>query len=56
MTGRIEGKRSRGRRRVTWMTSVKEWQQDRGVKHQEVEHIEQDTENCGIESGVTQDP
>ena len=40
MTGRIEGKRSRGRRRVTWMSSVKGWLQERGVKHQEVELIE----------------
>ena len=34
MTGKMEGKRSRGRRRVTWMSSVKVWLQDRGVKHQ----------------------
>ena len=40
MTGRIEGKRSRSRRRVTWMSSVKGWLQERGVKHQEVELIE----------------
>ena len=40
MTGRIEGKRSRGRRRVTLMSSVKGWLQERGVKHQEVELIE----------------
>ena len=40
MTGKIEGKRSRGRRRVTWMSSVKGWLQERGVKHQEVELIE----------------
>ena len=40
MAGRIEGKRSRGRRRVTWMSSVKGWLQQRGVKHQEVELIE----------------
>ena len=40
MTGRIEGKRSGGRRRVTWMSSVKGWLQERGVKHQEVELIE----------------
>jgi len=40
MTGKIEGKRSSGRRRVTWMSSVKRWLQERGVKHQEVELIE----------------
>ena len=40
MTGRIEGKRSRDRRRVTWMSSVKGWLQERGEKHQEVELIE----------------
>ncbi len=40
MTGKIEEKRSKGRRRVPWMSSVKEWLQDRGVKHQEVEIIE----------------
>ena len=40
MTGRIEGKRNRGRGRVTWMFSVKGWLQERGVKHQEVELIE----------------
>ena len=40
MTGRIEGKRSGGRRRVTWMSSVKGWLQEKGVKHQKVELIE----------------
>ena len=40
MTGKIEGKRSRGRRRVTWISNVKGWLQDRGVKHQEVGLIE----------------
>ena len=34
MTGRIEGRRSRGRRRVIWMSSVKGWLQEREVKHQ----------------------
>ena len=40
VTGRIEGKKSGGRRRVTWMSSVKGWLQERGVKHQKVELIE----------------
>jgi hypothetical protein len=40
ITGKIEGKRSRGRRRITWMSSVKEWLKDRGVNHQEVELLE----------------
>ena len=40
ITGRIEGKRSRGRRSVTWMSSVKGLLQERGVKHQVVELIE----------------
>ena len=35
MTGKIEGKRSRGRRRVLWMSSFKEWLEEAGVKDQE---------------------
>ena len=40
MKERIEGKRSRGGRRVTLMSSVKGWLQERGVQHPEVELIE----------------
>ena len=40
VTGKIEGKRSRGRRRVTWLSSVKDWLKMRGVALREVELIQ----------------
>ena len=40
LTGKIDGKRSRGRRRVMWMASLAEWIQDRGVKIKEMELLE----------------
>ena len=34
LTGKIKGKRSRGRKRMFWLTSLNEWIRDReGVKH-----------------------
>ena len=40
LTGKIEGKRSRGRRRVLWMASLKMWLTEKGVHHQETELLE----------------
>ena len=40
LTGKIEGKRSRGRKGVTWMSSMKDWLQERGAEYQEVEMLE----------------
>ena len=40
LTGKIDGKRSRGRRRMLWMSSLTKWLEERGVKHQEVELLE----------------
>ncbi len=40
LTGKVEGRRSRGRRRVLWMSSLKEWLEEVGVKEQEVELLE----------------
>jgi len=37
LTGKVEGKRSRGRRRVTWMSSLKKWLEGKGVQDQETE-------------------
>ena len=36
LTGKIAGKRSRGRRRTMWMTSLNEWLTANGVKQQGV--------------------
>ena len=36
LTGKIEGKRSRGRKRSLWMANLNEWIGERGVKYQEV--------------------
>ena len=40
LTGKIEGKRGRGRKRMLWMTSLNAWIAERGIRHQEVELIE----------------
>ena len=40
LTGKIEGKRSRGRKRMLWMTSINAWIADRGIRQQEVELIQ----------------
>ena len=40
MTGKVEGKRSRGRKRVTWMSSLKKWLEGKGVQDQETELLE----------------
>ena len=49
LTGRIEGKRSRGRRRTLWRRSLQEWLGERGVDHQagEFKYTEPKTESCG---------
>ena len=39
LTGMIEGKRDRGRKRMLWMTSLNAWIAERGIRHQEVELI-----------------
>ena len=36
LTGKIEGKRSRGRKQSLWMANLNEWIGERGVKYQEV--------------------
>ena len=40
LTGKIEGKRSRGRRRVLWMDSLMKWLEERGVEEQGVQLVE----------------
>ena len=40
LTGKLEGKRSRGRNRMVWMTSLNAWIAERGIRHQEVELIQ----------------
>ncbi len=40
LTGKVEGRRSRGRRRVFWMSSSKESVEEAGVKDQETELLE----------------
>ena len=42
LTGKIKGKRSRGRKRMFWLTSLNEWirERERGVKHRALELIE----------------
>ena len=42
LTGKIEGKRSRGRKRMLWMTtsSLNAWIAERGIRQQEVELIQ----------------
>ena len=40
LTRKIKGKRSRGRKRMFWLTSLNECIRERGVKHQAVELIE----------------
>ena len=37
LTGRVEGKRGRGRRRQNWMLSLKNWLEEQGVIHEEAE-------------------
>ena len=37
LTGKIDGKRSRGRRRVMWLSSLKKWLEGKGVEHTETE-------------------
>ena len=39
LTGKIEGKRGRGRKRLLRMTSINAWIAERGIRHQEVELI-----------------
>ena len=39
MTGKIEGKMGRGRKRMLWMTSLNAWIAERVISHQEVELI-----------------
>ena len=39
LTGKIEGKNGRGRKRMLWMTSLNAWIAERGIRHQEVELI-----------------
>ena len=40
LTGKIEGKRNRGRKWSLWMANLNEWIEERGVKYQEVELCE----------------
>ena len=40
LPGKIDGKRSRGRRRVLRMSSLTKWLEERGVNYQEVELLE----------------
>ncbi|XP_071959530.1 uncharacterized protein [Antedon mediterranea] len=37
LPGKIEGRRSRGRKRVTWLASIAEWIRNRGENTKEVE-------------------
>ena len=37
LTGKIEGKRGRGRKRTLWMTILNAWIAERGIRHQEVD-------------------
>ncbi len=37
LAGKIEGKRSRGRRRVSWISSLRYWLEENGFHHQEEE-------------------
>ena len=39
LTGKIEGRRGRGRKRTLWMTSLNAWIAERGIRHQEKELI-----------------
>ena len=39
LTGKIEEKRSRGRKWMLWMTSLNAWIAERGIRQQEVELI-----------------
>ena len=39
LTGKIEGKRSRGRKRMLWMASLNAWLAEKGIMQQEVELI-----------------
>ena len=52
LTGKIEGKRGRGRKRMLWMTSLNAWITERGItiRHQEVELIKKarNRELCGM--------
>ena len=41
-TGKIEGKRSRGRKWSLWMANLNEWIGERGVRYQEVALFEKD--------------
>ena len=48
MTGKIEGKRSRGSKLSLWMANLNEWIEERGVKYQEVALFEKARDrNCG---------
>ena len=40
LTGKVEGRRSSGRKRVCWMSSLKEWLEEASVKDQEAELLE----------------
>ena len=42
LTGKIEGKRSRGRQWLLWMANLNEWIGERGVNYQEVALFEKD--------------
>ena len=40
LTGRIEGTRSRGRKRVMWLSNLKDWLKERGAEHKATELLE----------------
>ena len=43
LTGNIEGKRGRRRKRTLWMTSLNAWIPEKGIRHQEMELIKKAT-------------
>ena len=49
LTGKIEGKRSRGRKWSLWMANLNEWIGERGVKYQEVALFEKARDKRTVE-------
>ena len=47
LIGKIEGKRSRGRKWSLWMANLNGWIGERGIKYQEVALFEKAREYCG---------
>lgn len=40
LTEKIEGKKSRGKRRIIWMSDLTNWPKERGFKHQKVKLLQ----------------